>query len=139
MVKCCVVRKLLFSCRILGFSCRIQTRILVMEFCHLKTHLTSTRPMLAGGIEYAEQKLVITCLLSLWALQYCCDSGSRNAVSSRFLTQPCPVPLCEDLELQPKSTVPGISKETRSLVSRKLSRVTISYCKIHLFFITPCL
>lgn len=35
-----------------------------MEFYHLKTHLMgSTRPMLAGGTEYAEQKLVITCLL----------------------------------------------------------------------------
>lgn len=56
MVDRCVVRKLLFSC----------ISVLVMELYHLKTYLMgSTRPILAGGIEYAEQKLVITCLL-IW-------------------------------------------------------------------------
>ena len=35
-----------------------------MEFYHLKTHLMgNTRPMLAGRIEYTEQKLVLTRLL----------------------------------------------------------------------------
>lgn len=107
--KWCVIRKLLFSC----------IRILVlMEFYHLKTHLMgSTRPMLAAWIEYAEQKVVITrlltrqCVLPPWPLQYCCDNGRRNEVSSRFLTQPCPFPLCMDLEPAAKVHGPRHFKE----------------------------
>lgn len=128
------VRKLVFSViRILVPCC----------FSPLKTHLMgSRRAMLARAIEYAEQELAITCLLTgsvncsltppvlLWWWQ------KKQALRSGLLPQPCHFSLCMR-RLQPESMVPGISESpvqnTWSLLSIKISRATISYGKMQLF------
>lgn len=111
-----------------------------MEFYYLKSHLMrSTRPMLAEATEYTQQKLVITrwfVKLPPCCLEHCCDSSRKNKVSFRFLTQPRFFPVYVGLEPEAKAYSSRHFKEHMHLVSTKLPRVSISYCKIHLFLYT---